>query len=300
MNVEQNGTTVDANPGLKEMHQMCLVEESLINKLDMKDHRGYVTDDQLKAASLDKNLSASERHTAELMLKTEDDLRYQRLGYLPHSPFDGPVEYSPWDRPKPELHSTAGEEGRRITLDDVKSFDKSLTVAASKVHDKNYVYYSDDIMDKYARVLPDKLLLPSEVSHAVDTLSKKPNLTKDEKQELEILKYSQEQMNEMHPKGPEPTNHQSVAYHQYKDNIGKIPMTSLDLLRNSNAVMTAKFDPTPIWDTYSKLHPMGALSPNPNPNEGTGGDREANDGPPAPAAPADNKRHGSGGRPGPA
>ncbi len=260
MNVEQHTTNVEHATPISEMHNLCKSEESLINKLDMKEHRGYVTDDQLKAASTDKLLSAAERHTAEVMLQTQDDLRYQRLGYLPRSPFDGPAAYDPGQRPRPDLHTSAGTDREKITLADVKTFDKTLTTENARLHDKIFVDYSQDIMNKYAKAEPGKRLLPSEVWSAVDSLSKKPNLSKDEKEELDILKYSQEQMRAMYPKGPAPTDHHSPAYREYMDRLDRIPMHFSDLMGNADKVMTAQFDDKAIWDTYGKLHPMSAAA----------------------------------------
>jgi hypothetical protein len=318
---------VETNHGndVQQMHTLAKAEDALINRLDTK-HLGYVTPDQLTRASHDKSLTKDEQHTAQIMLRTQDELRYNRLGYLPSMQMgdsttsggqaiaddgkpeaappkheqkkgqpDSPMNMDPnadaaasvqppdskpnaYDaaiaavaapsRPWAAIHQTTGDHNtdkKAITKSDIKSFNEAvgyLDLAQDMVK-RGPDKLAQDIMDKYAKEEPGKRLLPRDVWGAVDALSHKKDLTKLDKEELEILQATQTQMREMYPTGKEPTDHKSAAYKNYIAKLEAIPASKSDLVTNIHQVIDQdRFSPAVAASNYA-LHP-GRRNASPN------------------------------------
>lgn len=225
-----------------EMHATAKAEESLINRLDIH-HHGFVTPEELKLAEGNKGLSAADRHLAAVMLQTQEELRYERLGVLPSLHLGEPAfSMSVTDRPPPkaEVQAKDKDQSNHISVDDVKRFDAAVSREQSLLNgmDQLKTGLGNDIMAKYAKAEPGKRLLPSEVWSAVADLSKKADLSPVEREELSILKYTQAQMREMYPHEKEPADHNSQAHKDYMKALQAIPISKSDLGMNASYVET--------------------------------------------------------------
>ncbi len=273
---------------LAAMHKLATNEEALINRLDIN-HKGFVTPDQLKAAEGDKSLTNSERHTAKMMLDTQQDLRYQRIGYLPSLDIaDSRAELRDINgRPYPK--EQAKDKSDKIYLSDVKSFDSSLTRErdAREAMSENKDIMVTHMMKKYATGEHGTKLTPSDVWSGVDTLSHKTNLSTSEKEELTILKFTQQQMREMYPKGPEPSDHSSAAHKAYINQLAKISLDVNDLSDNISYCAPENNGNDAIANTYGVMRgeaPLSGKPPAPRTGDAVGAP-VANAGPDQPVEP---------------
>jgi len=304
-----------------KLHKIAQDEEHLIDKLDSR-HLGFVTIHQLEDATHNKSLTPAERKTADLMLQMQNDLRYQRLGYLPQVQLSGGDSASPPPtasgadggstaspsgepmRPYPAINEPGGptdDHSDHITKNDVKAFDAAVTRLnlARDMRELTPEYLATDIMKKYALKEPGKRLCPDEVWGAVETLSKKKDLSMVEQEELEILKATQIQMRKMWPK--EPADHNSPEYKQYVAATNHIAIPRDELIGNAGAVMDQYLYNEGVDDARDKLAMRGQSSAGPR-GQGTTSDapgtaQEQRAGQPAAAGDRNGQAaHGSPGR----
>jgi|GEM_PF-5032400 len=274
MSIEQHGDP-SPKPDVVKLHKIAQDEEHLIDRLDTR-HLGFVTIHQLLDATRDKALTPAERKTAETMLRMQDDLRYQRLGYLPSvglsggdtagpasalpdgassggSPISGRSEIA---RPYPRINEPGGptdDHSDHISMNDVKNFDAGVSRLnlARDMRELGSEYMAVDIMKKYAKHEPGKRLWPDEVWGAIDGLSKKKNLSMVEQEELEVLKATQIQMRQMWPQ--EPADHKSSEYKRYLAQTNDLPISSSELIRNAQAVTNQYMNNAGVDDARYKL-----------------------------------------------
>jgi hypothetical protein len=138
-------------------------------------------------------------------------------------------------------------------MTDVKAFDRAVDrlSMARDMQSRGPHQLSKDIMTKYAKEDQGKRLTPSDVWSAVGSLSEKPHLTRVEKEELDILKATQNQMRAMWPSGGEPANHHSRAHQNYVEQINRLPLAEADLTRNVNDVIDQYQGNRAVYDTLA-------------------------------------------------
>jgi len=258
---------------IQDMRNLVKFEEALINRLDV-DHKGFVTPEQLQAATKDSHLSKNEQTVAEIMLRTQDDLRYQRTGILPGITIEQPVmafgRREHQARPDAVLDQPiqGADKSKNISHNDLKEFENALNRFDKGVEmAKTFPFtVADDILAKYGVGKgDDRKLMPSGVWQGVQELSSKQenfnkglskiDLTPLEKEELDLLKATQVQVRTQLQAIEAARSSASPRHAEVMELIADVPLDQLDLVNNASTVMHGWLGNPAINETFKVLHP---------------------------------------------